>query len=571
MKFTNTLRLEFEHVFPEENQNEVIEYLKLISKETLLNIIGFANIYPQPNFDNFASNLDIRTDIINRVIYYCRKNNIKGKPQLVSRESSLKLAEIIFSNKEVLIVENNNPNKIDSDEINLFKSFLAINKEVNGKQKLTSSENKESRESLAEMMIAMTFSASDLGIFEDSTFEFGKLVYCAIDRFEILIEFLNSDPEYQYLTESICLYFKVETIDELRKHVKYLFSQLLLLKTQNSFKFILKNDDDEESKLFLNTLISNKIDIDDDFTVLKNYPLYKIDDETYSIFDHFFVVDKFHKSVRFILKESFNKKNGLSDKDRTFFSFFNTKFSEEFLMKNILDNIFNRPHFVKKYQNINKPHEPDYYIRDGKTVFIFENKDVLIRKDIKSSGDIDIILNVFKDKFFESNGRPIGIGQLVNSISQIVENIFDYDNYVNTKKNFAIYPVLLVNDRILEIPGVNYILNKWYLESIKEKLKEKYNSNFIKDLTIIDIDTMIYGTNYFRNNNNNFRDFIDNHLKEMITVRKPSGATMEEVEESINRNLMKQFSPICFRLSKDKFDTDLFIEKFKEIITDYPK
>ena len=79
---------------------------------------------------------------------------------------------------------------------------------------------------------------------------------------------------------------------------------------------------------------------------------------------------------------------------------------------------------------------------------------------------------------------------------------------------------------------------------------------------------MIYGTNYFRNNNNNFRDFIDNHLKEMITVRKPSGATMEEVEESINRNLMKQFSPISLRLSKDKFDDSLFIEKFKEIISD---
>ena len=566
MKFKNTLRLEFEHVYPEEIRNEIIGYLRLISKETLLNIIGFTNTYPQPNFDNFASNLDIRKDIINRVIEYCRKHNIKGKPQLVSRESSLKLAEIIFSNKEELIANNNNPKNIDSDEINLFKSFLVINKEVNGKQKLTTS-NEENRESIAQIMIAMTFSTSDLGVFEDNIVEFAKLVYCAIDRFETLIEFLNSDPAYRYLTESICLYFKVETIDELRKHVKYLFSQLLLLKTQNSFKFILKNDDDE-SKLFLNTLISNKIDIDDDFTVIKKYPLYKIDDETYSIIDHFFVVDKFHKSVRFILKESFNKKNGLSDKDRTFFSFFNTKFSEEFLMKNILDNIFNRPHFVKKYQNKNKPHEPDYYIRDGKTVFIFENKDVLIRKDIKSSGDIDIILNVFKDKFFESNGRPIGIGQLVNSISQIVENIFDYDNYVNTKKNFAIYPVLLVNDRILEIPGVNYILNKWYLKSIKEKLKEKYNSNFIKDLTIIDIDTMIYGTNYFRNNNNNFRDFIDNHLKEMITVRKPSGATMEEVEESINRNLMKQFSPISFRLSKDKFDDSLFIEKFKEIISD---
>lgn len=565
MKFTNTLRLEFEHVYPEEEQIEIIEYLKLITKETLLNIIGFANTYPQPNFDNFSSNLDIRNEIISRVINYCRKNNIKGKPQLVSRESSLKLAEIIFSNKEILIDNNNNPKNIDLDEINLFKSFLVINKDVNSKQKLTTSENVENRESLAQMMIAMSFSTSDLGVFEDSTFELGKLVYCAIERFEILIEFLNSDSEYQYLTNDICSYFKVKSIDELRRHIKYLFSQLLVLKTKNSYKF---NVADDESKLFLDTLISNKIDIDDDFTVLKNYPLYKIDNEVYSVIDHFFVVDKFYKSVRFILKESFNKKHGLSEKDRTFFDFFNTKFSEEFLMKKILDGVFNRPHYVKKYQNINKPYEPDYYLRDGKAIFIFENKDVLIRKDIKSSGNIDKILKVFNDKFFKNNGTPIGIGQLVNSIFQIVENKFDYDNYVNTKKSFTIYPILLVNDRILEIPGINYILNQWYLKSVKEKLKEKYNPNFIKDLTIVDIDTIILGSNYFNKSNNNFRDFIENHLKEMSTVRKPIGKSLEEAEESVNKNLMKQFSPISFRFSTEEFPQSLFIEKFKEIITE---
>lgn len=565
MKFKNTLRLEFEHVYPEENKKEIIEYLKLISKATLLDITGFTNTYPQPNFDNFASNLYIRKNIIDRVIDFCRKNNIKNKPKLVSRESSLKLAEIIFSNKEILIDNNNNPKNIDSDEINLFKSFLVINKEVNSKQKLISSENKENRDSLAQMIIAMSFSSSDLGVFEDSTFELGKLVYCAIERFEILIEFLNSQSEYQYLKDDICFYFKVKSIDELRKHIKYLFSQLLMLKTQNSYKF---NVTDDESKLFLNTLISNKIDVDDDFTVLKNYPLYKIDDKIYSVIDHFFVVDKFYKSLRFISKESFNKKHNLSHNDRTFFDFFNTKFSEEFLMKNILDKVFNKKHFVKKYVNLNKPHEPDYYIRHNKTIFLFENKDVLIRKDIKSSGDIDKILEAFKDNFFETKGKPIGIGQLINSITQIVENNFEYDNYVNTKKNFTIYPTLLVNDRILEIPGVNYLLNQWYLKSVKEKLKERYNPLFIKDLTIIDIDTIIFGSNYFSKSGNNFKDFIENHQREMNTIGKPNGSTLEEVEESINRNLMKQFSPISFRFDPNEFPQDSFIEKFKEIITE---
>lgn len=568
MKFTNTLRLEFEHIFPDENAKEIIEYLKLVTKEALLEIIGFANTYPQPNFDNFIANEKLREDIINRVSKYIFENNIKGKPEVVSREGSLKLAEIILSNKENLIDQNNNPKNDDLDEINLFKSFLLINKLINSKQKLTTSEDIDNREKLAQMMISMSFSTSDLGIFEDNIYEFGKLVFCAIERFEILIKFLNSTDEYIYLEEDLYKHFNVDSIDELSKHVKYLFSKLLQLKTANSFKFVVE---DEESKLFLNSLISNKIEIEDDFTSLKQYPIYKLDDDTYSIIDHFFIVDKFYKSVRFILKDSFNRKNNLPDNDRTFFSFFNTKFSEEFLMKDALDRLFNKKYFAKKKENVNKPNEPDYYLRHNKRIYLFESKDVLIKKEVKSSGDIEKILNVLKEKFLITNkGIPIGIGQLVNSISQIVENIFEYDDFVNERSNITIYPILLVNDRIMEIPGVNYILNQWYLQLIKEKLKDKYDSNYIKTLTIIDIDTIIFGLDYFTKNDNHFGEFMDTHLKEMNTVRKSYGKTLEEFEDSTNRNLMKQMSPISFRYPKEHFPKNLFIEKFKEIITDYP-
>lgn len=568
MKFTSKLRLEFEHIFPDENAKEIIEYLKLVTKEALLNIIGFTNTFPQPNFDNFTSNENLNEDIIERVEKFCFEKNIKGKPEVVSREGSLKLAEIILSNKEILIDKNNNPKNDNLDEINLFNSFLLINKHINNKQKLTETEDVNDREKLVQMMISLSFSTSDLGIFEDDLYEFGKLVFCAIERFEILIRFLNSSDEYKYLEEDLYKHFNVDTIDELRKNVKYLFSKLLQLKAENSFKFLVE---DEVSKLFFNSLISNKIEIEDDFTSLKQYPIYKLDNDTYSIIDNFFVVDKFYKSVRFILKDSFNRKNNLPDSNRKFFSFFNTKFSEEFLMKDALDRLFNKKYFAKKKENVNKPNEPDYYLRHNKRIYLFESKDVLIKKEVKSSGDIEKILNVLKEKFLiTKKGIPIGIGQLVNSISQIVENIFEYDDFVNGKNNITIYPILLVNDRIMEIPGVNYILNQWYLKLIKEKLKDKFDSNYIKPLTIIDIDTIIFGLDYFTKNDNNFREFINIHLKEMNTVRKSYGNSIEEFEDSTNRNLMKQISPISFRYPQEQFPKNLFFEKFKEIINDYP-
>ena len=46
-------RLEFDNVFPDEEQKNILEYLGNVSKYTLINIIGFSNTKPQPNFDTF--------------------------------------------------------------------------------------------------------------------------------------------------------------------------------------------------------------------------------------------------------------------------------------------------------------------------------------------------------------------------------------------------------------------------------------------------------------------------------------------------------------------------------------
>jgi hypothetical protein len=556
------LRLEFEHVFPDENEKDVLHYLKQISSFTLLNIIGFSNTNPQPNFDNFASNLQVRNDIIERVIKYSKENNISEKPMLVSREASLRLAEIILSNRNELIVENQNDDR-DADEINLLKSFLVINKQVNSKQNLTASE--DNFEKLVDMSIAMTFSTSDIGIFDNNDLEFGKLIYATIIRFELLIEFLQSQDEYSYLEKDLYLYFAQENSKEVSKQMKYLFGKLLELKVKNGFKFQV---DDKDSLSFLNSIASNEIIEDEDFTNLRNYPIYKISENTFSIIDFFFVVDKFYKSVKFILKTSFHNHNNLPANDRTFFEFFNTKFSEDFLMKRVLDKIFNRQHFVKKADLENQANEPDYYVRHNKKVFLFENKDVLIAKNIKSSGDIDKINGVIKSKFFEVNNKPIGVGQLITSIVQIVENNFKFDNYVNNHRNITIYPILLINDRIFEILGINYRLNQWYLDQVKEKLGDKYNPNFIKPLTIIDIDTLIFWAPHLTKKDSNFKEIIDDHLRKMTTRKKVNHPDIEKGKLIVNKNLTRQIAPISSRFNSYKFPMELLIEKFKDVITE---
>jgi hypothetical protein len=94
------VRIEFEHVFPDENQEELIFYIRKISNQMLFNLIGFSTLKAQLNYDQFFSDKKTSFDVIQRFHKYFNKNGIENKPEVVSREASLKIGEIILANRE---------------------------------------------------------------------------------------------------------------------------------------------------------------------------------------------------------------------------------------------------------------------------------------------------------------------------------------------------------------------------------------------------------------------------------------------------------------------------------------
>lgn len=557
---STVLRLEFENVFPDKESIGILNYLIDVSNDSLLEIIGFSNITPLPNYDNFFSNPRVQADITNRVNLYCNKGHINEKPIVISREGSLRLAEIILSNRNFLINNNKHTNPF-KDEINLFIAYIIVNKDINSRLKKVNGE--KGIENIINMYIVLSFSSSELGNFEGNNKEFAKLIYATIIRFEMLIKFLQSKEEYKYLEKSLYENFNLENSKELIFHVKYLFGKLLIMKIDKSFKFEI---DEKKSENFIDSLVAEEIVEDDDFTNLKNHPIYKLEGKVYSIIDYFFVVDKFYKSIRFTLKDNYNKHFNLPPRDRGFFRFYNTEFSEKTLMKSILDEIFHHSFITKKSKNTNDDKEPDYYVRHNNRVYLFENKDVLIDKKVKVSGDILKIDKVLKERFLKSNKKAVGIGQLINSIEKIVDKTFEYDDYVNSKNNIKIYPILIVSDRIFDTIGINYKLNEWYLESIKIIMGDRYNASLIKNLTIIDIDTLIYWKPHLCKNINNFRKILDDHLKQITKKKIVNGQNYEISKKQFLKNIENQITPISNRFNSYNFPHSLLVDKFIDVI-----
>ena len=558
-------RLGFKDVFPDEEQADTLTYLSKVSKDSLLRTIGFCNTEPLPNFDNFFSNPELSELVQNRVQNYLLANRINGKPETVTQQAALKFAELTLSNKAQLLDSNLN-NSVDDDELNLFKAFLCINSGLNGSQVLNNVDE-DNFEKLVDYSIVFTFPIADLALFKNNNIEFINLVYTTFFKVEQLLEFLNSKPEYANLKNGLINSFNVPTEEEFVKQMTYLFGKLLQLKGDNSYLFEV---DDEQSLKFLESMSSEEIEVDVDFTHIKNSPIYKLDNKLFSIINYFFVVDKFYRSAKFKLKDLYVKDEELIAKHGNFFNFFNTQFSEKFLMKNILDEIFEKKYFVKKPDTeIELPGEPDYYLRHNNDVFVFENKDILVAKDIKASADIEQINTVLKTKFLHDGKKHVGIGQLINTIIEIAQKAFRFDNYVNTKNSLTIYPILLVHDRIFQTLGINYRLNNWFKEQCEIRLSGLNHNLTIKNLTVIDIDSLILWLPYFKLKDKNFRDVLDLHLNRMGKKKKVANAPNEEEGlYRVNRNLSEQLTPISARKIPYNINLELLLNRFKKVLKD---
>lgn len=162
----------------------------------------------------------------------------------------------------------------------------------------------------------------------------------------------------------------------------------------------------------------------------------------------------------------------------------------------------------------------------------------------------------------------MGIGQLINTIVELLSGNFRFDEYVNQNKNLKIYPILLVHDRIFQSLGINYRLNQWYLESIKNRLKSKYNPSNIKSLTVIDIDTMILWSPYLKDKDKNFKEILDSHLTKLNKYKKTNARDFEYGLELVNRKLSERLTAISHREIPYQLPSEILINKFKDVLQD---
>jgi hypothetical protein len=284
----------------------------------------------------------------------------------------------------------------------------------------------------------------------------------------------------------------------------------------------------------------------EDFIRIRERPFYRIERGTYRIIFRLFVIEKIFKSLYFALK-AINDSFQEDQQVKGLRSIITDDFSEKVIVYEILNSIYKKDYIAftgKELKATGIKAEPDYYLRKGRKVFLFESKDFLIDAATKTSHDYTVIRPKLERVFLKDH-KDRAILQLLKTCEKILTSDFSADNGCDAKKAL-IYPIVIVHDNQYDVIGLNHIVNTWFDEQLKTLKDRGVRTEAIKPLTIINIDTLIFHQDLLRSKQVILEDIIERYITRcsLKNVRYKSDAHKMDV-------LTKRMRPFSFFFNED--------------------
>lgn len=541
------LLVEYSPIFGEQPKS-LDHYLTGISRPRLLNVaaffLGFSN--RQSKFEDFkeflsmffcAENQKIAEELYNKLTALRRK--YRTELTIINSQGSLQLFEYAFDNLTDVDTQTQ-----AQAEVNIFKALLAINEQNTSKEKVAfqSTAHLADGTKPAGMTLAQTFPYSELVNFEITEVWAAQLI-----KSIYLFEFLESNAQTQELLKAFLKYFDCSNWKEFLLKILPIISSVIMAEREAHTDInVTKDKDFVKNCAFIDKLIvlDSEVVIDYDFKKLRAKPLYKISEGTYRIIFGLFIVELIHKGVFFKLAE-LNQLQPEATKIKNFRSFYCDEFSEKFLLYRVINSIYQNRYIEYsgiQIKQLGFEGEPDYYIRKGNALFLFESKDILINAEIKPTYDFRKYEEEFKKKLYfeeKKKGRidKKAVLQLIDNIRRSLIKEFSFDtNYKVT--SLYIYPILVLHDRQFNVAGLNLLINKWFAEELGKLKAEGLNIQKVMPITIIDIDTLIFHQDILRDRVIKLEDVLDGYFKTITFDFKKKYRDEQHAAECLKKTLM---------------------------------
>jgi hypothetical protein len=423
-------------------------------------------------------------------------------------------------------------------EQNIFLAYLALNQLGTQKESIAFSSSKSAPEQLrlAAMFFSQSYPYSDIVNYDEVKLFTGQLIKAIL-----LFEYLESNDRTKPLLNAFLVYYNCATWKAyLHKLLPIAFAVVSKDREAHTDLNVKEGETFESDCEFIDKLIvdDNEGVEDYDFKKLRDKPLYKFNPGQYRIIYSLFVIEKLFKGLYFKFAE-INKTLTGADKIKDLHSLYSDEFSERTLLYKVLDGIYDGKYINFNGQQIKEAGldaEPDYYIRNGNVIFLFESKDFLIRADVKTSYDYTLLEDAFRKKLY-SDGGPKAVLQLINNIRRILQNTLVVDTAYKANSVY-IYPIVIVHDHQYDVVGLNKIVNDWFISEVAKLKDEGFQTQRIQPLVLLDIDTLIINQDLLRERVLKLDGLIDAYQKHIHLDTKRKYRDQEHLNIYLKRSLI---------------------------------
>lgn len=259
-----------------------------------------------------------------------------------------------------------------------------------------------------------------------------------------------------------------------------------------------------------------------DYKAFRERPMIKISEKEYFISNVGFTISKIYDSLYFQFLDYYVKEGGNGKK---FLQYYTTVFSEGKLLSQTLKKICGNQYDVTlddpacSIINSKVPSPPDFYIRLGGVVILFELKDIKMKAWTREYGSVDDYASFFYEHLVYDGKRKVGVGQLLRQIKRIKTYDFDWDK--DCPQDSRIYPVIVLADYRQTASGLKNLLDVWMRE---EAAKEQVSLDNVGSVILMDLATlMVYAENFERDG---FMTYFDDYYSR--SEFKENGTTGED-------------------------------------------
>ena len=550
--------LEYTSLFSEGGLN-LNEEIRNFPREQLVKIVlvlgrnyGTYKISDLQEKPFFSYSTDLYRDRMERITTYIVQNGYSpDKVSYACERTLLEFLKLVFS----VAPEDSHETYDDWDaEVRIFDILLAINE-----QKVTPYKgSKTNPNDLARMMYVSMYATNEFANFNWKLVLAEQMFYA-----RTFFEFITSRSVYSTFYQRFLSQFKICNWSEYFRTVAVLSAQV----GQNGVGvFSLENNDPEQlmnkevlSQIAIDELETISVSDDDndenrDFVVFRSRPIIHMQDGNYMMYNAHLVIERLYNSIYFDLLP-YQKE--LTYNGKTYSQFYKEVFVEKYLLDNTLLSCIDENRLDVCFPNVSdiqradfvdeqeEKDQPDFYIREDCSSFIFECKAIKLNGDLKGQADVDDIMAELKNKLVEkrwklknghkqylSSPRNEGVSQLVAHIERLENGTFKWDSKI--PKQIQYYPILVLESREIIQPSLSAIINEWYYDSLKSKPSICLNK--CQPLIVMTIKTLFLYSDLFKRDG--LRHYLDKFISDCkrMTNGQPSMSAFENFDGWLQHN-----------------------------------